>query len=158
MRDEMIQEVRNLERLSMPQAKAKFAELFGESPRTGNRTWLLRRIAWRLQSIAEGDLSERARRRASELADDADLRMTPPRAQLMDDAAPSQGADCMNSTGTILLKLHKGRRIEVAVLENGFAWNGVDYPTLSAVATAIVGEQVDGFRFFGLPQRKEASS
>jgi hypothetical protein len=36
-------------------------------------------LAWRLQALAEGDLSERTRRRAAELAQDADLRLTPPR-------------------------------------------------------------------------------
>ena len=34
---------------------------------------------WRLQALAEGDLSERARRRAAELANDADLRLAPPK-------------------------------------------------------------------------------
>jgi len=41
----------------------------------GDSAW----TAWRLQSLAEGNLSERARRRAEELANDADIRMTPPR-------------------------------------------------------------------------------
>ena len=59
--------------------RGKYAELFGEPTRTGNKTWLVRRIAWRLQALAQGDLSERARRRAEELAQDADLRLTPPR-------------------------------------------------------------------------------
>ena len=40
-------------------------ELFGDGTRVGNRTWLVRRIAWRLQAQAEGGLSERARRRAA---------------------------------------------------------------------------------------------
>jgi hypothetical protein len=39
--------------------------------------WLVKRIAWRMQALAEGDLSERARRRAAELANDADLRLSP---------------------------------------------------------------------------------
>ncbi len=34
---------------------------------------LMRRILWRLQALQEGDLSERARRRARELADLLDL-------------------------------------------------------------------------------------
>jgi hypothetical protein len=40
---------------------------------------VFRRVAWRLQARAEGDLSERARQRAAELADDADLRLRAPR-------------------------------------------------------------------------------
>ena len=40
--------------------------------------YLFRRIAWRLQSLSEGDLSARARERAAQLAVHADLRLRPP--------------------------------------------------------------------------------
>ena len=50
-----------------------------DSPRDPDRAHLFRRIAWRLQAQAEGDLSERARQRAAELANDLDLRLRAPR-------------------------------------------------------------------------------
>src|SRR5438874_2855399 len=71
--------IAELQRLTMSQLRGRYAELFGETTAVKNRTWLLRRVAWRLQSLAEGDLSERARQRAAELANDADLRITVPR-------------------------------------------------------------------------------
>jgi hypothetical protein len=77
----IVNEVATLERLSIGQLRQRFAELFGEATAASNRTWLIKRIAWRLQALAEGDLSERARRRAAELARDADLRLNPPRSQ-----------------------------------------------------------------------------
>jgi transposase len=49
------------------QHRARHAELFGELPSSRNRAWLLKRLAWRVQALAEGDLSERARQRAAEL-------------------------------------------------------------------------------------------
>ena len=61
--------------------RQRFAELFGETTQASNRTWLVKRIVWRLQALAEGDLSERARRRAAELARDADLRLNPPQSK-----------------------------------------------------------------------------
>jgi hypothetical protein len=51
----------------------------GEIRSEVNKSWLIKRIAWRLQALAEGDLSERARQRAKELANDADLRLSPPK-------------------------------------------------------------------------------
>src|SRR5437763_1361393 len=48
-----------------------YRELFGEESRSSNHAHLFRRIAWRLQAKAQGDLSERARKRALELAEDA---------------------------------------------------------------------------------------
>jgi hypothetical protein len=68
-----------LQRLGAGQLRQRYAELFGETTNANNKAWLLKRIAWRLQALAEGDLSERARQRAAELACDADLRLNPPR-------------------------------------------------------------------------------
>src|SRR5215212_5928140 len=72
-------ELAALQRMGVAALREKYAEVFGEATATGNRTWLIRRIAWRIQANAEGDLSERARQRAAELARDADLRVTAPR-------------------------------------------------------------------------------
>ena len=77
----IVNEVATLERLTIGQLRQRFAELFGEATQASNRTWLVKRIAWRMQALAEGDLSERARQRAAELARDADLRLNPPRRQ-----------------------------------------------------------------------------
>src|SRR6516164_8692639 len=74
----IVNEVATLQRLTIGQLRQRFAELFGEATLASNRTWLVKRIAWRLQALAEGDLSQRAKRRAAELARDADLRLNPP--------------------------------------------------------------------------------
>ena len=63
-------EIESLRRLKTRQLQGRFQELFGEKSPSSNRAHLFRRIAWRLQARAEGDLSERARRRAAELAED----------------------------------------------------------------------------------------
>jgi hypothetical protein len=74
----IVNEVAALERLSIGQLQQRFAELFGETTKASNCIWLVKRILWRMQALAEGDLPERARRRAAELARDADLRLNPP--------------------------------------------------------------------------------
>ena len=58
----IVNEVAALQRLSIAQLRQRFAEVFGEAANASNRTWLIKRIAWRMQALAEGDLSERARR------------------------------------------------------------------------------------------------
>ena len=50
--------------MTVGQLQARYAEVFGEPARSGNRQWLFRRVAWRVQAMAEGDLTERARERA----------------------------------------------------------------------------------------------
>jgi hypothetical protein len=68
-----------LETMTVTQLRARYAEVFGEQTTSGNRQWLYRRVAWRIQALAYGGLSERARQRAAELARDADVRVTAPR-------------------------------------------------------------------------------
>src|ERR1700733_7354382 len=72
-------EVAALRKLTMRELRFRYAEAFGETTNANNKAWLLKRIVWRLQANAEGDLTERARKRAAELANDADLRLAPPK-------------------------------------------------------------------------------
>src|SRR5439155_4275717 len=148
--------IAGLQRLTMHELRVRYAELFGEIASVKNRTWLLRRVAWRLQSLAEGDLSERARQRAAELANDADLRTTVPRAER---PAPVLGCTpCLPMAsrpdprlplpGTILTRDYKGQTLQVEVLAEGFAYAGQTYKSLSAVAKAVTGAHCNGFWFF----------
>jgi hypothetical protein len=151
----IVNEVAALERLSVGQLRHRFAELFGEATHASNRTWLVRRIVWRLQALAEGDLSERARRRAAELARDADLRLNPPQRQSTE-AMPALEAvriaapvdQRLPPPGTILTRPYKGQLVQVHVLTDGFAYAGRVYASLSAVAKAITGSHCNGFLFF----------
>ena len=73
------QTITALGRMTAAQLRDQYLEVFCEPSRSGNRDFLFKRIAWRIQANAEGGLSERAKRRAEELARDADLRTTLPR-------------------------------------------------------------------------------
>ncbi|HEY7312094.1 MAG TPA: DUF2924 domain-containing protein [Gemmataceae bacterium] len=150
----ILNEVAALQRLTIGQLRQRFAEVFGEATPASNRTWLVKRIAWRLQAIAEGDLSERARRRAAELAQDADLRLNPPRSKTTPAAAPESVSvptpidSRLPPPGTILTRPYKGQQLHVQVLHDGFAYAGNVYPSLSAVAKVITGTHTNGFLFF----------
>src|SRR5687768_12311828 len=73
-----------LRNMTVGQLRDRYAEVFGEPTRSGNKDFLFKRVAWRIQSLADGGLSERARRRAEELARDADVRTTIPRPRKAD--------------------------------------------------------------------------
>jgi hypothetical protein len=75
---ELATEMAALPRLRVSELRTKFATVFGEPTPSHNKVWLVKRIAWRLQALAEGGLSERARRRAAELVQEADLRLSAP--------------------------------------------------------------------------------
>ena len=149
-------EVATLKAMSVGELRVRYAEVFGEPARTGHKVWLIKRIVWRLQALAEGDLSERARRRAAELANDADLRLYPPRsAQVVSSnkaSTPSvqQPDHRLPPIGRTLSRFYKGRLLHVRILPKGFEFDGVVYQSLSAVAKAITGTHTNGFLFFRL--------
>jgi hypothetical protein len=150
------QEVASLKAMTAAELRVRYAEVFGEPARTDHKTWLAKRIAWRLQALAEGDLSERARRRAAELANDADLRLYPPRSTqiVLADNGSIPSADPPDSRlpppGRTLSRLYKGRMLHVRILPKGFEFDGVVYQSLSAVAKAITGSHTNGYLFFRL--------
>src|SRR5881397_2357137 len=151
-------EIERLRKLKTKALQARYRELFGEESRSSNRAHLFRRIAWRLQAKAQGDLSERARKRAAELADDADLRLRAPHRFWRADGSvglePCPARDPrLPPVGTVLKRVYGERTIEVTVLGTGFEYQGKLYLSLSLIAQRVTGTRWNGFRFFGL--RKE---
>jgi len=147
----------------MKELRRQFAEAFDETTNANNKAWLVKRIAWRLQALAEGNLSERARRRAAELANDADLRILWPREKKPAPVPPTPEATTHFSTdrrlpmpGALITKTYKGRALAVKVLANGFEFEGTIFRSLSAVAKAITGSHANGFHFFGWNKREES--
>ena len=153
-------EVAAMERMTVNQLREKYAEVFREPTNGRHKQWLVKRIAWRMQANAEGDLSERARRRAMELANDADLRVTMPRTPKLSEGAEertiSKPTKVQGSTqllpGTVLQRVYKGSTIRVKVRADGFECEGERYKSLTAVAKAITGKHWNGHHFFGLRQ------
>lgn len=148
-----------LQRMTVRELRNRYAEVFGEETRAGNKAWLCKRILWRLQSQAEGDLSERARQRAAELANDADVRMSPLKVKPIEAvdvvqtkpvALAMKGDDRLPVPGTLLTREYKGQTCLVKVLPGGFEFEGDIYKSLSAVAKAITGQHCNGYYFFRL--------
>ena len=148
-----------LRRMMPKELRVRYAEVFGEPTRSGNKEFLIKRIAWRLQSQAEGGLSDRARRRAEQLACDADIRLTPPKAtarngHTVTGPMPSAVDDRFPPPGTVITRDYKGQTLRVMVLQNGFEYEGEVYRSISAIATAITGSHLSGIAFFNLGRRK----
>jgi hypothetical protein len=156
MANDLDQECNRLKQATVSALRRRYAEVFGESPpRTGNRTWLLRRILWRLQALAHGTLSERAQRQAALLANDADLRLSPPRSANAPASLDRPADPRLPKAGTVLHRRYRNQLHQVQVLANGFAYKDSTYRTLSAVAKAITGSHCNGFLFFRLENKEK---
>lgn len=159
-----------LERMTVGQLQKRYAEVFGEPARSGNKQWLFRRVAWRIQALAEGDLATRAIERSRELARglarDADLRLRPPpsppptleRGAVASAPLAVQRDERVPLPGTVLTRRFKGHDYRVTILPNGFEYDGDVYRSLSAVAHAITGSHWNGLLFFGLTKPREEAT
>ena len=149
------QEIAKLQGMGTREHRRRPAEVFGEETRSGNRPYLIKRLAWRIQANAEGDISERARRRAEEIARDADLRLKAPRNVVQSGRSSASGRirrtgdERLPMPGTVLTREYKGTTVRVTVLEDGFEHEGELYRSLSAVAKAVTGSHWNGYLFFG---------
>lgn len=147
-----------LEDMTIGELREKYRTLFKDEPRSYNKRFYVKRIAWRLQATEEGGLSERARRRAAELANENDLRILPPiPAKML--PQDNKSADHYNPRlpipGTIISRKYKHKKHNVTVLEDGFEYDGQKYRSLSAIAKVITGSHWNGFNFFGFESRKK---
>ena len=107
----------------------------------------MRVLAYRLQSDAFGGLDKSIQRiLRSEKDDDA--------AAPFERRAPQTREGVGLKAGALLVREWKGRLERVMILEEGFAWNGQTFGSLSQIARAMTGTNWNGHRFFGLRQAK----
>ncbi len=158
-------EIAALDRLSTGDLAERYTELHGQPCRTRHRAYLIRKVAWRIQANAEGDLSERARKRAAELADTAEVRVMAPKTIIV----PPQHGESATVTrpaptgrdrssdprlpqpGSAIVRQYKGRTIRAVVLQSGgFECDGQRFRTLTALTKKVTGSHMNGFRFFRL--------
>jgi hypothetical protein len=156
--------MKELGKLTVPRLKQRYAEVFGEPTRTNHKRYLIKRIVWRMQALEHGGLSERAMRRAAELADDSELRLIAPRSRetqtgpVVTAAFDAGRSASFPKPGAVLRREYKGRAILVRVLPRGFEYEGEVYRSLTAVARHITGAHWNGVNFFGLASSRRRAS
>ena len=160
MNAELNQHIDQLRHLTTAQLQQQYRELFGQPSQSNHKNYLFRRVAWRLQALAEGGLSERARQYAREIATDADLRLCAPKRLgtqpgVRVASASRQRDPRVPAPGTQLIKRYKNDTIAVTVLEDGYQYGERVYKSLSAIARQVTGTQWNGYLFFGLRLGKE---
>jgi hypothetical protein len=164
MEPTVIRAIEELDNSRIPALKKQYRELFGEESKSSNKQFLFRRIAFRLQANAEGDLSERARRRIGDIADDRDLRVRAPKEFVARPESCSPSIDRkgppknyrLPEPGSLLTRRLGDRQIVVKVLAEGFEFESRRYRSLSAIAREVTGTRWNGLLFFGLTERRDA--
>ena len=150
-----------LGRMSMAALRAKYRDAFGEETTSHNAPHLRKKIAWRIQELAQGGVTERAQARIKAIQETAPLRERPPARAAATTAADAAEAvervardPALPAVGSVLRKEHRGATHEVTVAAGGFVYRGKTYTSLSTIAKAITGTTWNGRLFFGLTSRK----
>ncbi len=139
--------VSGLQSLDRRQLLLQWRNHLGGTPPAHLPTWLLMRVlAYRLQAAAFGDLQPGLLRRLKGTEDPRSEAETAP----FVNRSPStcEGVDLR--PGAMLAREWCGKLERVTVLDDGYAWNGRAYGSLSMIAKAITGTSWNGHRFFGL--------
>jgi hypothetical protein len=134
-----------LKAMSVKDLKAEWQALFSAPAPNNSRSFLEIRIAYRIQELTYGGPDRDTRRMLDLLADEVEGHARR-KCQIADPRNPV--------TGTKLIREWDGVEHTVTVLSDGFDWQGRRFKSLSAVARQITGTRWNGYRFFGLRERK----
>ena len=126
----LIARLAEIQALTTGQLRTEFERLSGRPTGSWNREWLRRKIAWLVQSIArqESDAVE-------SLTLVREVRDVPrsPYLNAPIQVLPGRGVrdPRLPKPGTEIVRVYRGLRLTVLVVEDGFQWNGRPYRSLS---------------------------
>lgn len=130
-----------LDLMNQAELREKFCDLFGFEPGQTNIANLRRRLAYRIQELHFGGLSDNDKEILTRIADGD------PMANLQNKAKGM----ISKLRGTRYQRVWKGKKYEVIVLGDGtFEYDGTVYQSLSAIAREITGTRWNGKLFFGV--------
>ena len=146
MKETIIKQLAELERMSTEQLKERWRVLFGTQSPGYNRVMIVKRLAYRIQELALGGLPGEVRARMDTLLEKEGFdelgRPAPRKSTKPDFIRPVPG--------TKLMREWNGERHEVLVTKTGFTYLDKPYKSLSSIARAITGTRWNGPAFFGL--------
>ena len=166
METTLLREIQRIQRLSVSELQVEWSRLHnGEACRSRNRSYLVKRLCWRLQELQLGGLSVNAKAKIDQLAPDIFARARKPREALDAAVAANQPERTpvakrdprLPAPGTVLTRQYRGRELRLAVLDDGFELDGAHYRSLSEAARAVTGSRWNGPLFWQLTQRKRKS-
>ena len=115
-------------------------KLFKTDPPQAGKEYLVRRLAYRVQELANGGLS----RATATILDGLG------HGESVQSKSPTKPEGATPAPGARLIREWQGVEYVVTVLDDGFEYQGRKFKSLSSVAKAITGTHWSGPLFFGL--------
>ncbi|WP_039758503.1 DUF2924 domain-containing protein [Bartonella queenslandensis] len=136
-----------LPNMSISELKTLWRDVYEEEPPIGNKSQIIRRLAYRLQELAYGvdpQIENRIKQQANELFGSGKKNKSKRKVQYQQPIP-----------GTKLVREYKGIEHQVTILEEGYEYAGCLYKSLSKVALVITGSSWSGPAFFGLNNKPQ---
>jgi hypothetical protein len=160
MQETLLSQIMALRGMSAKKLQKRYEDLFdGKKASSNNKIYLWRRIAYRIQKLEYGGISEEAKGKIKDIAEECNPINNRALRSDYNSKEKFQTLRRKHSTvrdkrlpipGTIVRRDYKGNHIQVEVLENGFEYNGRKYKSLSSIAKEITGAHWNGYLFFNL--------
>lgn len=155
MTDTVIHEIMDLQTRSLEELKSKYEALFGgQKANSNNKTYLWRKLAYRIQELNCGGHTNETHAQLSEIIEHYDPINNK---SLRPDKTAEERAKrnlCRDKRlpipGTVITKRYKDQILEIKVLDRGFEFKTKTYKTLSAIANELTRAHWNGYLFFGL--------
>jgi Protein of unknown function (DUF2924) len=127
-----------------------YCSICGRRTRSRNKPYLQKRLAWRVQELSEGGLSQSTLAKIKELGDKIPENWR----KRLDKPAPVAERDSrLPAVGATPTRTYQGHVHRVGVREDGFSYGKKEFKSLSAIARLITGTSWNGFLFFALETR-----
>lgn len=131
----IIRQVIELENKSLPELREIYTDIMQRpAPVSANKEYLRPRIAYRLQELAFGGLSEETKTKLLGIADGT--------------LSPSFRGHADLMPGAKICREWNGVKHEVEVLKDCFEYQGQKFRSLSSIAHKITGTKWNGLKFF----------
>jgi hypothetical protein len=177
-------DIAQIQTLTIKQLKAQIAEVTGQTVKSNNRPYLVGKLAKALEAkalkakaAAEAAQARTAKKaktarkaatatseKASKKAEKSTKAEKAVNAERRTRTSPRKAGERdprLPAVGSVLEREHKGKKIRVTVLEDGFRYEGETYNSLSTIARVATGTIWNGFTFFRIapyPKRNQAQA
>ena len=146
----VIRQLVALQKMEREELEEKWRDLYSTEPPQFKKSFLQRRLAFRIQELFYGGVEDQVKEKLKEIArEDASA------TKLVHAKIENNGRIL---PGTRFIREWNNKTYETIVRDEGFEFNGQIYRSLTAIATAITGTKWNGRKWWGLPDSKKSSA
>jgi hypothetical protein len=134
----ILKQILALESKSVNELTKLWNTFFDHEPMSYSKSYLVAKIAYKIQELAYGGLQAETRKRMDQMSEGINGSVMKKKYKPL--------------IGSKIVKEYHDKTYEVFVVEGGFSFEGEVFKSLSAIANKITGTKWNGLKFFGIKE------